>query len=96
MLERTTDTDQAREDLLPTWRRRLADYLTQDPEAAQELRELVEQVQAKLPAQQQAWMQTNIAREHATQYIVQGGNQYVNPTGVGGPPATPGGSPGAG
>ena len=96
MLERAADTEHARQDLLPTWRRRLADYLTQDPEAAQGLRELVEQVQAKLPTQQQAWMQTNIAREHATQYIVQGGNQYVNPAGTSGPPTSPGGSPGTG
>lgn len=96
MLERTTDPDQARQELLPAWRRRLTDYLTQDPEAAQGLRELVEQVHAKLPAQQQAWMQTNIAREHATQFIVQGGNQYVNPTGAGGPPGTPDGPRGAG
>lgn len=96
MLERTADTDQARQDLLPVWRRRLADYLSQDPEAAEGLRELVEQVQAKLPAQQQAWVQTNIARDHANQNIVQGGNQYVNPTPAGGSPAAPDGARGDG
>lgn len=81
MLGRAADADQARQDLLPMWRRRLADYLSQDPEAAQGLRELVEQVRAQLPAPRQSWVQTNIARDHATQNIVQHGTQNVHPGG---------------
>jgi len=58
VLERAgeADRDQVRQELLPVWRRRLADYLQQHPDAAEELRELVDQVQGQLPTSQQAWV----------------------------------------
>lgn len=58
VLERAGEANrnQARQELLPVWRRRLADYLQQHPDAAEELRELIEQVREQLPSSQQAWV----------------------------------------
>lgn len=51
------EPDVVRERLLPDWQVRLSDLLEERPELAAELRELTSQVQAQLPAAQQAWVQ---------------------------------------
>jgi AcrR family transcriptional regulator len=71
------DRDRVREEVLPAWQARLADLLDKHPEAREELRGLAETVRGQLPTTQQAWVQTNIARDHSTQYIVQHGTIHI-------------------
>lgn len=78
-----SDQERVRQEVLAAWRVRLRDLLEEHPEAQEELRRLTEQVQARLPAAQQAWVQHNLAHDHGTVYGVQTGNQYIY--GVSGP-----------
>src|SRR5262245_2166572 len=52
MVTRTSsaDSDQARQELLPVWRRRLEQLLTDHPDAEAELRALIGEVSKELPA----------------------------------------------
>jgi hypothetical protein len=68
------ERDNVREELTPGWRRRLARLLTQAPETAQELRDLLLELQATLPEDGQRWVQNVIARDHGTAYAALGGN----------------------
>jgi hypothetical protein len=66
-----------RDRLAVTWHQRLADLVEEYPELGEELQSWVEQVQAQLPAAQQTWANTFIARGHATQYNAPGGSITV-------------------
>jgi hypothetical protein len=62
------EREQARERLAPIWATRLADLVEEHPELGDEVRAWVERVRSELPAPQQTWVHTYIARDHAHQY----------------------------
>lgn len=78
LVAQAADPERARESLVPLWQLELQKLLRHHPEVADELRALLAQVQAELSTAQQRWVQTNIARDHATQYIVQHGELHVH------------------
>lgn len=71
--------DEVRASLVPVWRLQLEALLRDYPDVVEELRMLVKQLRESLPASQQAWVQTNIASDQATQNIVQHGTLHVHP-----------------
>jgi hypothetical protein len=77
------DPDEVRASLVPVWRLQLEALLREHPDVVEELRALVAQVREALPVPQQTWVQTNIARDQATQNIVQHGTLHVHPSGHG-------------
>ncbi|MFN2496846.1 MAG: hypothetical protein ABR608_13200 [Pseudonocardiaceae bacterium] len=83
LVAQAEDPDEVRQSLAAVWRLELAALLRQHPDAEDELRALVAQIHEELPAPQQTWVQTNIARDQATQNIVQHGNLHVHPDGTG-------------
>ncbi|HEU0087214.1 MAG TPA: hypothetical protein VFQ77_06150 [Pseudonocardiaceae bacterium] len=83
LVAQAEDPDEVRQSLAAVWRLELAALLRQHPDAEDELRALVAQIHEELPAPQQTWVQTNIARDQATQYNVQHGNLHVHPGGTG-------------
>jgi hypothetical protein len=83
LVARARDPDEVRQSLVPVWRLQLEALLSEHPEVLEELRSLVAQVREALPAPQQTWVQTNIARDQATQNIVQHGTLDVHPGGHG-------------
>lgn len=72
------EVEEIRQSLAGMWRLELAALLRRDSGAEDELRALITQIHDALPAPQQTWVQTNIARDHATQNIVQHGNLHVH------------------
>lgn len=72
------DRDEVRGDLSRLWRRRLLRLLKEDEAAAADLRALLQEWSRTAPVGQQAWIQNNSARDRATQFAVQGGNQEIN------------------
>jgi hypothetical protein len=76
------DPDEVREGLATVWRLQFQALLRQHPDLEGELRELVSRVHQALPAAQQTWVQTNIARDQARQNIVQHGTLHVHPSGT--------------
>ncbi|GAB2488647.1 hypothetical protein [Nocardiopsis aegyptia] len=68
------EADEIRAELEDVWRRRLEHLLEKHPEMEPELGELVEQIKERAPADGSTWVQHNVARDHATQFAVQGGN----------------------
>lgn len=95
LLERADDVERemVRQELEPVWRRRLATYLDQHPEAIEELRELIEQIRDRLPGEQRMVVnnQLTVVRDHGTGNIVQGGDQHIHH--YPGPTGSPGGRP---
>lgn len=69
-----SERDTVRQQLLPVWQTRLTDLLEEDPDTADILRGLRDELQARLPAPQQQWVQTNIARDNSRLFAAQGGN----------------------
>jgi hypothetical protein len=61
LVERAPDADKARR---AAWDPELGALLADHPGAAGELEALIAEVRARLPEAQQAWVQTNIARDH--------------------------------
>jgi hypothetical protein len=94
LVERAPDADKARRGLAAAWDLELGALLAEHPDAAGELKALIAEVHGRLPAAQQSWVQTNIARDHGTVFAVLGGNLVVHQA----PPAEPpgAGSPGEG
>jgi hypothetical protein len=94
------DAEAARQSLLPGWRLRLEQYLRDDPEAAEGLRELTERLAAGLPRPQQHWVQKNEAHDNSQVFGVQGGNVIIHQAAAessGAPQPGPGrGEPGSG
>jgi hypothetical protein len=92
LVEGAADPDQARQQLAGLWQMELQALLQSDPELADELRTLVEQIKAKLPPPQQVWTQHVTASgqgSFAGGSI--GGNVNFN---FSGPPPSPGEQPG--
>lgn len=81
LVAQARDPDEVRQSLVPVWRLQLEALLREHPDVVEELRALVAQVRKALPAPQQTWVQTNIARDQATQHIVQHGTLHVHPGG---------------
>jgi hypothetical protein len=77
LVARAVDVDRARESLVGLWRLELESLLSQHPEAAASLRELMDTARAALPAAQQSWVQTNVAYG-GTIYAAQGGNVIMH------------------
>jgi hypothetical protein len=82
LVAQAEDPDEARESLVAVWQLQLRSLLRHHPEVEEDLRELVARVQEALPVSQQTWVQTNIARDQATQNIVQHGTLHVHPSGA--------------
>jgi hypothetical protein len=80
------DADEVRPSLAAVWRLELAGLLRRSPDAEDELRALVAQIRDALPDARQTWVQTNLARDHATQNIVQHGDLHIHPDGSGAGP----------
>jgi hypothetical protein len=78
VVERDEDADSAREDLVGAWKRQLAKMLNEHPEAAGDLRALVEQVGKLLPQARPGSVQTNIARHGGAVFAAQNGNVIVH------------------
>jgi hypothetical protein len=55
------------------WLVRLTDLVEDDPSALDELRTLVERLTTQSPPQQQAWVQSNVARDTGQVFATQGG-----------------------
>ncbi|MGH3802017.1 MAG: hypothetical protein ACRDTD_18155 [Pseudonocardiaceae bacterium] len=84
LVAQARDAEEVRRSLVPVWRLQLEALLREHPDVVEELRVLVAQVREALPALQQTWVQTNIARDQATQNIVQQGTLHVYPAGPAG------------
>jgi hypothetical protein len=93
LVAQARDPDEVRQSLVPVWRLQLEALLREHPDVVEELRVLVAQVREALPAPQQTWVQTNIARDQGNQNIVQHGILHVHHGGHG---PTGGGHPGTG
>jgi hypothetical protein len=87
LVAQAEDPNEVRQSLVPVWRLQLEALLREHPGADEEVQALVAQVQEALPAPQQVWVQTNIARDQATQNIVQHGTLHVHTGPIGGGPA---------
>ncbi|WKX69223.1 hypothetical protein [Streptomyces sp. XD-27] len=88
LVVRAADAERARRSLLPVWLLELESLLDQHPDVAGELRELVSEIQRRLPETQRAWVQNNVAKDGGQVFAVQGGNVIVHQT----PPGQEGGS----
>jgi LmbE family N-acetylglucosaminyl deacetylase len=88
LVRRAPDAGRARQGLVPVWQLRLEELLGQYPEAAAELEDLVRQVRTTLPAAQQHWVQTNVARDNGQVFAALGGNVVVHQAAPG-PPQPP-------
>ncbi|PGH47183.1 hypothetical protein [Streptomyces sp. Ru87] len=90
-VERAQDRELARTRLVGSWQLELTDLLAEHPELADELRQLLAEID---PSEEtRAWHQTNVAREQGTVYAAQGGNVIHHSAGQV-PPAPPGPGPG--
>lgn len=72
------DTESARRSLLPSWTLRLEQFLRAHPEAADEMRELVERLTCELPRAEQHWAQHVVANDRSQVFAAQGGNVIVH------------------
>ncbi|MFD3992953.1 hypothetical protein [Streptomyces sp. NPDC058583] len=72
------DRDEARARLRPGWELRLRLLLESRPEAAEEVRRLVEEIEASLGPAERRFVQINTAREHGQVFAAQGGNVIVH------------------
>jgi hypothetical protein len=77
LVELGGDTDDARQDFVGPWRRRLAALLLEFPEAETDLADLIERARDELPVTRQTWIQTNISMDHGITNAVQHGSQYT-------------------
>lgn len=79
--ETAAAVEQAAEDERPavlrvqaeTWQRRLADLVQEYPEIADQLRAWEQDIRERVPAHQQTWVNTFIARDRATMFNAPGG-----------------------
>jgi hypothetical protein len=78
LVEQAEDGNSARQSLAGYWQLELKTLLARDPDAAEELRALITKIQERLPPAQQAWVQTNIARDQSSLFAAQGGNVIVH------------------
>jgi hypothetical protein len=96
LVAQAEDPNEVRQALVPLWRLELEALLHQHPDIEEQLRAVVRRTTETLPASQQIWVQTNVARDQATQNIVQRGTLHVHASGAsptGGPCDTTGAGP---
>ncbi|MDH6118662.1 hypothetical protein [Kitasatospora sp. GAS204B] len=70
------EADAARSELVAPWRRRLLALLREDPQAVEDLQELIDLVRDRLPAAAPGMTQNVTASGHAIVNVVQGGDQH--------------------
>ncbi|MFI1716840.1 hypothetical protein [Streptomyces litmocidini] len=80
------DRDEARARLQPGWELRLRLLLESRPEAAEEIRRLVDEIESSLGSAERRSVQINTARDHGQVFAAQGGTVIVHQ-------ASPGNSP---
>lgn len=82
------DSERARQGLVTAWQLQLEALMRQDPAAESDLRAVAERARTLLPSAQQAWVQTNVARDGGKVFAAQGGNVIVHqvPPGQAEPP----------
>jgi hypothetical protein len=90
------DEQAARQSLLPGWRLRLEQFLRDNPDAAEGLRELTERLAAELPRPQQQWVQRNEAHGSSRIFAVQNGNVIIHEAPQPGTPQPGAPQPGSG
>ncbi|GAA2309421.1 hypothetical protein OKJ48_17070 [Streptomyces kunmingensis] len=78
LVARADDAERIRRTLLPVWSLELEALLDQHPEAERELRELIDEIQARLPAAEGASVQHNTATGGGQVFAAQGGNVIVH------------------
>jgi hypothetical protein len=69
---------QVRREQQAAWLVRLSDLVEEHPELVDDLQAVVAEVSAELPAEQQIWVQHNIARDHGQVFAAQGGNVIIH------------------
>ncbi|WP_405858799.1 hypothetical protein OG361_31140 [Streptomyces sp. NBC_00090] len=89
LVEQADDDSRTRQILADQWQLQLETLLRQHPEAADELRELVGELSADMPAERHTWVQNNTARDNARQYAAMGGNVIVHEASSQAPAPTP-------
>ncbi|WP_405860913.1 hypothetical protein OG361_37615 [Streptomyces sp. NBC_00090] len=77
------DREEARARLLPGWELRLRLLLEGRPEAAEEIRRLVDDIEFSLGTAGRSSVQINSARDHGQVFAAQGGNVIVHRSGPG-------------
>ncbi|MEU5301120.1 hypothetical protein ACH4YO_16435 [Streptomyces noursei] len=80
LIERAGDTERVRQSLLPVWLLELESLLDEYPDAAGDLQELIGEIRDRLPEDQRAWVQNNVAKDGGQVFAVQGGNVIVHQT----------------
>jgi hypothetical protein len=78
LVERVNDSDQIRQLLAQLWQLELTRLLEEYPDVESELRHVIAQVQDSLPAEQEQWVQNNIAGGGGVVYAVQDGRQTIH------------------
>lgn len=79
-LEQATDADRdrIRDQQRDAWRTRLEDFLDEYPEDEAQLKDLLEELTTKLPAEQASYVQYNTANNHSQAFGAQGpGSQVI-------------------
>ncbi|MDQ8705353.1 hypothetical protein RCO28_23065 [Streptomyces sp. LHD-70] len=82
------DGDEVRQTLLPMWQLQLRELLRRDPEAAEELRTLIDEVRPA-GSSEPKWVQDVVVRDNANAFVVQGGNIVNHHHGAGPVPGRP-------
>lgn len=72
------DADEARQDLLPAWRRRLLILLEDHPEKEDELRTLIRELENSLGSDQRTWVQNITAHNHGIAFGAQAGDIHFH------------------
>jgi len=70
------EAEAARSELVPPWRRRLLALLREDPQAVEELQELIDRIRNRLPAAAPGMTQNVTACGQAIVNVVQSGHQH--------------------
>jgi hypothetical protein len=73
LVAQAEDSEQVRRALLPLWQLELRSLLRRDPDAAEQLRALIEEIHPR-EADVTKWVQDVDVRDNATAFVVQGGN----------------------
>ncbi|WP_060887314.1 hypothetical protein [Streptomyces caniscabiei] len=88
LVARAHDAERVRQTLLPVWMLELESLLDAYPDAADELRELIEEIKKRLPETRQLQVQHNVAKDNGQVFAALGGNVIVHPA----PPGPAGGA----
>ncbi|MGP8297763.1 hypothetical protein ACTPOK_07375 [Streptomyces inhibens] len=84
LVAQAEDRERVRQSLIALWSLELESLLDRHPEAVDELRTLIGEIEAGRPAGQQTWVQTNVARDNGRVFASQGGNVIIHEAPLGG------------